>query len=43
MTHDEFIVADTGYKMGDSSTMSQSTSFMGQYSLPCSHHCWIWD
>ncbi|MFQ6640986.1 hypothetical protein Gotur_014906, partial [Gossypium turneri] len=25
MTHDEFI---TGYKMGDNSTMSQSTSFM---------------
>ncbi|KAG8492167.1 hypothetical protein CXB51_009611 [Gossypium anomalum] len=28
MTHDEFIVAHTGYKMGDNSTMSQSTSFM---------------
>ncbi|KAB2032371.1 hypothetical protein E1A91_D05G380300v1 [Gossypium mustelinum] len=28
LTHDEFIVAHTGYKMGDNSTMSQSTSFM---------------
>ncbi|KAA3453114.1 zingipain-2-like [Gossypium australe] len=28
VTHDEFIVAHTGYKMGDNSTMSQSTSFM---------------
>ncbi|KAH1063663.1 hypothetical protein J1N35_028650 [Gossypium stocksii] len=28
MTHDEFIVAHTGYKMGDNSSMSQSTSFM---------------
>ncbi|KAK8358952.1 hypothetical protein V6Z11_A04G061900 [Gossypium hirsutum] len=28
MTHDEFIVSHTGYKMGDNSTVSQSTSFM---------------